>query len=73
VRIPKIGSRAGLCCFGGIWGIYADLRRELFEGNLDLDFFWVFFGVPRGGLRRGGTIGVFGGICWIELGEPAYE
>jgi hypothetical protein len=59
VRIPKIGSRAGLCCFGGIWGVYADLRRELFEGNLDLDFFWVLLGVPRGGGKEGGTYWCF--------------
>jgi hypothetical protein len=28
VRIPKIGSRVGLFMFGGIWGVYAVLRRE---------------------------------------------
>jgi hypothetical protein len=39
VKVPKIGSRAGLCCFGGISGFYAELRRELFGGNLNLTIF----------------------------------
>jgi hypothetical protein len=29
VRIPKIGSRDEVFCDGGIWGVYAVLRREL--------------------------------------------
>jgi hypothetical protein len=47
VSIPKIGSRAGLYCFGGIWGPHADLRREFEWGNFNLGFFWVLFVVPR--------------------------
>jgi hypothetical protein len=38
VRIPEIGSRVGLFCFGGIIGFYAELRREFVWGNLKLDF-----------------------------------
>jgi hypothetical protein len=34
VNVPKIGSRAGLYCFGGIWGSHADLRRDFKRGNL---------------------------------------
>jgi hypothetical protein len=30
VSVPKIGSRGALFCFGGIWGVYADLRREFY-------------------------------------------
>jgi hypothetical protein len=29
VNTPKIGSRDGRNCLGGIMGFYADLRREL--------------------------------------------
>jgi hypothetical protein len=33
VNTPKIGSRVGEFCFGGILGIHAVLRRELIWGN----------------------------------------
>jgi hypothetical protein len=33
VSIPKIGSRDGLKCFGGILGFCAELRREWGWGN----------------------------------------
>jgi hypothetical protein len=33
VNPPKIGSRAGELCFGGILRFYADLRRECIWGN----------------------------------------
>jgi hypothetical protein len=38
VSVPEIGSRVGQKCFGGISGIYADSRRELKWGNLNLSF-----------------------------------
>jgi hypothetical protein len=28
VSVPEIGSRDEVFCFGGIWGVYAVLRRE---------------------------------------------
>jgi hypothetical protein len=62
VSVPKIGSRDGLLCFGGIWGVYAELRREFGWGNLNLGFFWVLVGSPRGGIEEGGPTVVFGGI-----------
>jgi hypothetical protein len=34
VNTPKRGSRGEVKCFGGIWGPHADLRRELWWGNL---------------------------------------
>jgi hypothetical protein len=39
VNVPEIGSRDGLLCFGGILGVYAELRREFYWGNLNLVFF----------------------------------
>jgi hypothetical protein len=39
VNTPKIGSRDGEKCSGGIWGFYAELRRESFGGNLNLAIF----------------------------------
>jgi hypothetical protein len=35
VKLPEIGSRDGVFCFGGISGIYAELRREYCWGNLN--------------------------------------
>jgi hypothetical protein len=61
----EIGSRDGENCFGGISGIYAVLRRELFWGNLKLDFFGVLPGVPRGAWEEGGPLDVHS-VC---LGE----
>jgi hypothetical protein len=34
VNIPERGSRVGVFMFGGIYEIYAVLRREIFWGNL---------------------------------------
>jgi hypothetical protein len=62
VNIPKIGSRDGEICFGGILGFYAELRREYYWGNLKCRFFWVLFGFPRRSIEVGGTNGVFGGM-----------
>jgi hypothetical protein len=55
VSTPKIGSRVGVYCFGGILWFYADLRRELIWRNLNLMFFEVLTGVPREGTEEGGT------------------
>jgi hypothetical protein len=35
VSTPEIGSRDGVFSFGGIWGVYAVLRREIVWGNLN--------------------------------------
>jgi hypothetical protein len=40
VSVPKIGSRDGVYCFGGILRFCAELRREFNLGNWDLLFFW---------------------------------
>jgi hypothetical protein len=61
VSTPKIGSRAGLFCFGGILGNHAVLRRELFGGNLFLVVFSVLGGSPRGSIEEGGTTVCFWG------------
>jgi hypothetical protein len=70
VSTPKIGSRAGGIVFGGISEFHAVLRRELFWGNLELDFFGVLLGVPRRGTEEGGDHCAFwgnvlglGGFC----------
>jgi hypothetical protein len=65
VSVPKIGSRVGIKCFGGIWGFHAVLRRELNRRNLDLAFFWLLGGCPRGSVEEGGQF-VFPFVC---LGE----
>jgi hypothetical protein len=52
----KIGSRAGELCFGGILRFYADLRRELIWGNLDLLFFEVLVVGPRGAVEEEGQL-----------------
>jgi hypothetical protein len=54
VNTPKIGSRGGKCCFGGILRFHADLRRECFWGNLVLAFFGGLGGVPRESIEEGG-------------------
>jgi hypothetical protein len=56
VNTAEIGSRDGGLCFGGILGNHADLRRDLFWGNLKLAFFWVLLGVPRRGSEEGGHL-----------------
>jgi hypothetical protein len=60
VRTPKIGSRDGVLSFGGIWRIYADLRRESFWGNLKMGFFEVLSGSPRVLTEEGGQQCVWG-------------
>jgi hypothetical protein len=65
VSVPKIGSRDGVLCFGGILGVYADLRREIGWGNLDLMFFSVLLVGPREAIEEGGQL-VFLFVC---LGE----
>jgi hypothetical protein len=37
-------------------GIYAELRREFWWGNLDWGFFEGLFEVPRRGTEEGGTV-----------------
>jgi hypothetical protein len=64
VNTPKRGSRGEEICFGGIWGFYAELRREFNRGNLNLDFFGVLAVVPREVIEEGGQV-VF--IC-VHLG-----
>jgi hypothetical protein len=66
VNPPKIGSRDGEICFGGILTFYADLRRESFRGNLKLDFFEDLLVSPRGPTEEGGPRSAFWGnvLCW---------
>jgi hypothetical protein len=61
VNTPKIGSRDGVFCFGGILGFCAELRREFKRGNFKLVFFWALVGVPRRLIEEGGTIVCFWG------------
>jgi hypothetical protein len=56
VNIPEIGSRDGQKCSGGILAFYADLRREFWRGNLNLEFFEIMGGTPRGGWEEGGPL-----------------
>jgi hypothetical protein len=53
VSVPKIGSRGEVFVFGGIYGFYAVLRRDLIWGNWELGFFWGLGGVPRGSIEVG--------------------
>jgi hypothetical protein len=72
VNVPKIGSRVGVLCFGGILGICAELRRELVWGNFNLDFFGVLVGVPRGVIEEGGHCVTFlcvGEFIVCQLGD----
>jgi hypothetical protein len=62
VNIPEIGSRDGEIVFGGILRFCAELRRELFWGNLDLGFLGILLGVPRGVGEEGGPLCAFRGI-----------
>jgi hypothetical protein len=68
VNTPKTGSRVGEIYFGGILRFHADLRRELFRGNLKIDFFEVLVGVPRRSIEEGGPTCAFWGnlLCVIE-------
>jgi hypothetical protein len=65
VNTPKIGSRVGVNCFGGILRFHAELRRESCWGNWDLVFFEVMGGYPRGATEEGGHSCVT--LC--DLGE----
>jgi hypothetical protein len=56
VSVPKIGSRAGLFCIGGILRNHAELRREFCWGNLKLEFFEGLPGGPRSATEEGGTV-----------------
>jgi hypothetical protein len=56
VNVPKIGSRVGGLCFGGILGIYAELRREFGWGNLDLVNLGFLSSGLTWGWRRGGNL-----------------
>jgi hypothetical protein len=64
VNILEIGSRGALLCFGGILGIYADLRREFNLGNLSLGVLGNLGGVPRGSTEEGGQF-----VLLLCLGE----
>jgi hypothetical protein len=55
VNTPEKGSRGNVFCFGGIYGFYAELRREIIWGNLDLLFFGFLAGDPRGDGEEGGN------------------
>jgi hypothetical protein len=65
VSVPKIGSRVGVFCFGGIFGFYADLRREYIWRNLNWVVLGVLGGKPRGSIEEGGPLGVH----YVCLGE----
>jgi hypothetical protein len=62
----KIGSRDGEIVFGGIYGFYAVLRRELRRGNWVLLFFGILAGDPRGLVEEGGRF-VFPLVHWGNL------
>jgi hypothetical protein len=65
VNTPELGSRGGDFCLGGILRFYAELRRELFRGNLNWCFFEVVGGDPRGDGEEGGHY-----VCFlVHLGE----
>jgi hypothetical protein len=74
VSVPKLGSRGGKLCFGGILGSYADLRRDLKGGNFNLLFFEGLGWVPRRFIEEGGRfvqlVCTFGGILvnWMRFG-----
>jgi hypothetical protein len=83
VNIPKIGSRVGQLCFGGIQRFYAELRREINWGNWGLGFFGVFLVSPREAIEEGTTwcallciwegiycVNWVGLIVWGLLGLP---
>jgi hypothetical protein len=56
VNVPKIGSRDGDYCFGGIWGIHAELRREFIWGNLKWGVLGFMGGDPRRSAEEGGQL-----------------
>jgi hypothetical protein len=59
VSVPKIGSRDGVLCFGGIQRFYAELRRELGWGNFDLVISEVLPVGPRGFIEEGDHLCAF--------------
>jgi hypothetical protein len=61
VSVPKIGSRDGVLCFGGILRTHADLRREIVWGNFNLLFFLSLGGSPRVSIEEGGPTLCFRG------------
>jgi hypothetical protein len=71
VNVPKIGSRAGEICFGGIYVFHADLRRDFIWGNLNWGFFWVLGVSPREAIEEGGPlvqlVCTFGGIYGLGV------
>jgi hypothetical protein len=71
VNIPEKGSRGGEKCLEEFGGVYAVLRRKFDWGNLNLGFFEILFGCPRGDGEEGGLLvllrvclGVFGWFYW---------
>jgi hypothetical protein len=80
VSPPKIGSRVGEICFGGILDFYADLRRKTFWGNLKWEFLGVLLVSPRGTSEEGGPRSAFWGnvlgwwgLCEISLRTTARD
>jgi hypothetical protein len=65
VNTPEIGSRGEEIVFGGIWGIHADLRRDLKWGNLVLMVFLVLGRDPRELIEEGGQLV----LLFVLLGE----
>jgi hypothetical protein len=70
VNTAEIGSRGAVFCFGGILGIYAELRRELVGRSLDLIVFWSLGGVSTWGGEEGGQLCVF--LCSLVC-QSAWE
>jgi hypothetical protein len=68
VTPPKIGSRDGELCFGGIQRFYAELRREFKWRNLKLGFLGFMGGGPRGATEEGGQLVCLLCIWGIYLG-----
>jgi hypothetical protein len=69
VSVPKLGSRGGKLCFGGILGSYADLRRDLKGGNFNLLFFEGLGGVPRRLIEEGGRFVQLSVYFWGNFGQ----
>jgi hypothetical protein len=56
VNIPKIGSRVGVCCFGGILGGLRCFTKRIERGKLVFSNFWDFWAVGSRGVGGGGTL-----------------
>jgi hypothetical protein len=56
VSTPKIGSRDGELCFGGIYEFCAELRREFKGGEFKLVIFGVVLVGPREPEEEGGHL-----------------